>query len=77
MVSGLQSASLSHCNTPCWGNSSARILLKGGDANCAAIPSRSFDDVADLDKAAEMISRLADIQVMLFLSISRTHVEFC
>ena len=76
MVSGLQSASLS-CDTPCWGNSSARILLKGGDANCAATLLRYFDDVADLDKATEMVSRIADVNwLFLFPSCPRTPVEF-
>ena len=39
-------------------------------------PTLTFDDVADLDKAAEMISRFTDIQVVLFLSIPRTTVKF-
>ena len=51
--------------------------LHGAHVTAIPQPILTFDDVADLDKAAEMISRIADVN-WLFLSISRprTPVEF-
>jgi hypothetical protein len=40
-------------------------------------PMLMFDDVADLDKAAEMVSRTDSIQLyFLTISLPRTPVEF-